>query len=370
MKIKPLSQSPFPNAAQNRLLKAALFDRNEALIYWEEWKSTVDFEQEVDHGSYRLLPLVYQRLYKQGYEDELSGRLKGIYKRSWMENQQIFHHVSEILKLFSAFDIPSIVMKGIPLSFIVYQNVATRPMSDADILVPHVKSGDAVQILKNEGYIPANEAILEHDLEFGRGMGFEDASGRELDLHWRAIPDSIKNSKESDFWDWAVPIEIKGVTAQRFSFTDELLQTVVHGMRKNPEPPIRWVADAFLLVENHGEEIHWERLLNYAQRYKVIIQLQEGLSYLVNEFHVDIPEDVQSKLHHCSPGYAERVVYRHAQRIGDNRKKVSFPERVYTFYARLISGTADTNIFRMHIDFLKYSITRVIKKYSQTDGLR
>lgn len=370
MKIGSSEQRPFPNSAQNLLLKSALFERDDAVSYWKKWTSTVDFEEEVDHGSYRLLPLVYENLYKDGYQDQLSGRLKGIYKRSWMENQQIFHHASEILKLFSASDIPAIVMKGIPLSLVVYQNVATRPMSDADILVPHVKSGKAVQILKNRGYLPANEAILEHDLEFGRGMGFEDASGRELDLHWRAMPDAIKNSKESDFWDLVVPIEIKGETAQRFSFTDELLQTIVHGMRKNPEPPIRWVADAFLLIKKHGEEIDWNRLLNYAQRYKVIIQLQEGLSYLVNEFKVDIPAEVQSKLHHCSPGYAERVVYRHAQRIGDNRKKVSFPERVYTFYARFLRQSADVNFIRLHIDFLTYSVTRIIKKYRQTDGLR
>lgn len=362
MKIKPLAQSPFPNAAQKRLLKAALFDRSEALIYWEEWKSTVDFEEEVDHGSYRLLPLVYQRLHKQNYVDELSGRLKGIYKRSWMENQQIFHHASEILKLFSASGIPSIVMKGIPLSFVVYQNVATRPMSDVDILVPHAMAGDAVQILKKEGYRPANETILEHDLEFGRGMGFEDASGRELDLHWRAMPDSIKNSKESDFWDQAVPIEIKGTSAQRFSFTDELLQTVVHGVRKNPEPPIRWVADAFMLIKSHGEEIDWNRLLSYAQRYKVLIQLKEGLNYLANEFRIDIPEDAQKKLYRCNPGYAERVVYRHAQHIGDNRKKVSLPERVYTFYARFLRQSAETNVMRLHVDFASYSVNRLLKK--------
>lgn len=365
MNIGSQEQSPFPNVTQNLLLKAALLGPDEARTYWEKWKSAVDFEEDVDHGSFRLLPLIYERLYKQGYQDELNGRLKGIYKRAWMENQQIFHHASEILKTFSASGISSIVMKGIPLSLVVYQNRATRPMSDADILVPHKNAIDAVEILRKMGYKPANEAILEHDLEFGRGMGFEDASGRELDLHWRAMPDAIKNSKESDFWDRAVPIKIKGVNSQRFSFTDELLQTVVHGMRKNPEPPIRWVADAFLLVKNHGEEIDWDRLLNYVQRYKVIIQLQEGLSYLVNEFKVDIPEEVQSKLHHCNPGYAERVVYRHAQRIGDNRKKVSFPERLYTFYARFLRQSADVNIFRLHLDFLKYSVTRVIKKYRQ-----
>ena len=355
-------QSPFPNPAQKLLIKSALVDIDNALSYWKEWKISVDFEEEVDHGSFRLLPLVYERLYQKGYRDELSGRLKGIYKRSWMENQRVLHHASEILKLFSSSEIHSIVMKGIPLGLLVYKNPAARPMSDADILVPLKKAREAVELLKKEGYKPANEAILEHDMEYGRGMGFTDDSGRELDLHWRAMPDSIKNSKESDFWDQAVPIDVMGANAFRFSYTDELLQTIVHGLRKNPEPPIRWVADAFLLIKNHGEEIDWERLLNYAQRYKVIIQLKEGLSFLVNEFNVDIPANAQSKLYRCNPGYAERVVYRHSQRIGDNRKKVSLPERMYTFYARFLRQSAETNFMRLHVDFIHYSINRVREK--------
>jgi len=356
------SKSPFPNTAQQLLLQAALFGGETSISSWEEWKSIVDFEEEVDHGSYRLLPLIYEKLQSLGYQDELTGRLKGIYKRAWMENQRILHYASEILKLASSSEIPSIVMKGIPLGLLVYKNPATRPMSDADILVPLKNAREAVALLKKVSYNPVNEGILEHDLVYGRGMGFTDDSGRELDLHWRAMPDSIKNSKESDFWDQAVQINFMGASAFRFSFTDELLLTIVHGLRKNPEPPIRWVADAFLLIKKYGVDIDWERLLEYALRYKVLIQLKEGLNYLVNEFRIDVPEGVQDKLYRCNPGYAERVVYRHAQRIGDNRKKVSLPERVYTFYARFLRHSADTNFMRLHLEFACYSIERLMNK--------
>lgn len=356
------SKSPFPNTVQQLLLRAALFGGETSISSWEEWKSHVDFEEEVDHGSYRLLPLVYEKLQSLGYQDELTGRLKGIYKRAWMENHRIVHHASEILKLFSSSQIPSIVMKGIPLGLLVYQNPATRPMSDADILVPLKNAREAVALLKKVGYNPFNEGILEHDLVYGRGMGFTDVSGRELDLHWRAMPDSIKNSKESDFWDQAVQIEVMKAGAFRFSFTDELLLTIVHGLRNNPEPPIRWVSDAYLLIKKHGVSIDWERLLEYAVRYKVIIQLKEGLNYLINDFKTDIPAEVQNKLSRCKPGYAEKVVYRHAQRIGDNRKKVTPPERVYTFYARFLRQSADTNFMRLHMEFASYTMERLREK--------
>ncbi|TAE95411.1 MAG: hypothetical protein EAZ70_01260 [Runella slithyformis] len=61
------------NPAQILLLKAALFPANEALIYWEKWRSlhhltddkVLDNEQALppilktlDAGSYRLMPLI------------------------------------------------------------------------------------------------------------------------------------------------------------------------------------------------------------------------------------------------------------------------------------------------------------------------
>ncbi|HSR18731.1 MAG TPA: hypothetical protein VLM39_11630, partial [Ignavibacteriaceae bacterium] len=71
---------------QELLLKASLFEGDKFIYAWEKWKSCVNFEQ-IDPGSYRLLPLLYQNLVKHEIKDPLTERLKGIYRRTWFENQ-------------------------------------------------------------------------------------------------------------------------------------------------------------------------------------------------------------------------------------------------------------------------------------------
>lgn len=353
------SESPFPNSSQELLLKTALSEKETALDCWEKWKSVTDFENDVDLGSFRLLPLIFYRLHSFGHSDEFTGRLKGIYRKSWSKNQQLLYVASSHIKDFNEADIEVIVVKGIPLSLNIYDNLAVRPMYDVDILVPFSKKMEAIKLLRKKGFTPDDERILEYSLNYGKGMGFKNESGVELDLHWRPLPDSILNSDPNDFWDKVRPINILNTQALAMSPEDELLCTIVHGMRRNPLPPIRWVTDAVTIIRKSDVEIDWDRFLTYTTRYKVVIQVKKGLEYLVQNFDLHIPEQVITKLKSIQPTYAEKVVYKQANWFGDQRKKFTFPERVFTFYARFLRYSAKENIIKLHYNFCKYAVSRV-----------
>src|SRR5262249_8973678 len=62
----PGTDGLWPTSSQVLLLRAALGRGPEALEAWSEWKSRHDLiETELDHGSFRLLPLVYKNLAAQ-----------------------------------------------------------------------------------------------------------------------------------------------------------------------------------------------------------------------------------------------------------------------------------------------------------------
>jgi hypothetical protein len=353
------SESPLPNSAQELLLHVALSEKEKALDCWEQWKRMTDFENDVDLGSFRLLPLVFYRLHSFGHSDNLSGRLKGIYRKSWSKNQQLLYEASSHIKDFKEAGIDVIVVKGIPLSLDIYDNLALRPMYDVDILVPLSKKMEAVALLRDKGFLPDDERILEFSLTYGKGMGFKNESGVELDLHWRPLPDSILNSDPNDFWDKTRPVSIMNTQALAMCPEDELLCTIVHGLRRNPLPPVRWVADAVSIIRKCKDEIDWDRFLSYTIRYKVVIQVKTGLEYLIQHFDLQIPEHVVRKLKDIRPSYAEKVVYKQANWFGDQRKKFSFPERVFTFYARFLRYSAKENIIVLHFNFLKFAVSRV-----------
>lgn len=354
------AESPFPNASQELLLKSALMRKDIAIPAWREWRKTVDFELDVDHGSFRLLPLAYHNLSSFDYSDDLvAGRLKGIYRQSWIKNQQLFYKTANILTLLNNAGLPTVVLKGIALSELVYKNYGIRPMSDMDILVPFSEARHAIKILEEAGFAIESEHLLEHNLEYGRSIAFTDRDGTEIDLHWYAFVNSLGNVQMNDFWDDVIPVEVSGVKTHSLTHTDNLLHAIVHGIRKNPEPPIRWVADAMRIINSDDVQVDWKRLLSYASKFRVFLQVKEALLYLRDNFDANIPGDIIEQMEAYKPSYVERVVFNYGKKIGDNMQQFTNAERAYSFYARYLARTNREGFFSIHVGLIQYAADRL-----------
>lgn len=354
------AESPFPNASQKLLLKTALMEKKIAIQSWREWRKSVDFELDVDHGSFRLLPLAYHNLTSFDYSDDLvAGRLKGIYRQAWIKNQQLFYKTANVLKVLQNGGIKTVVLKGIALTELIYKNYGIRPMSDMDILVPYQEAQKAIEILKKAGFAVESEHLLEHNLEYGRSIAFADADGTEIDLHWYAFVNSLGNVQKNDFWDHLIPVEISGVKTYSLNHTDNLLHAIVHGIRKNPEPPIRWVADSMKIIESADVKIDWQRLISYASKFRVFLQVKKALTYLKNHFDAKIPEHIIDQMEKYEPSYVERIVYNYGEKVGDNRENFTFPEKVYSFYARYLARTNKEGLISIHLGLMLYAADRL-----------
>jgi len=349
------AESPFPNASQKLLLKSALMEKKIAIQSWREWRKTVDFELDVDHGSFRLLPLAYHNLNSFGYSDDLvSGRLKGIYRQAWIKNQQLFFQTAKVLTLLKNAGIQTVVLKGIALTELVYKNYGIRPMSDMDILVPLQSAQHAVNILKGAGFVVESEHLLEHNLEFGRSIAFTDDA-----------VNSLGNVQNNDFWDDLIPVEVSGVETHSLSHTDNLLHAIVHGIRKNPEPPIRWIADSMMIIHSNRIQIDWQRLLTYASKFRVYLQVRQALLYMRDHFQAEIPSDVINQMEAYEPSYVERIVFNYGEKIGDNVQDFTLSERLYSFYARYLARTNREGIFSIHFGLMAYAAKRLKSRLTQ-----
>ena len=80
---RPGAAEPFwPTALQRRLLSVALDEPNRAAAAWRELQPDLDFDRMED-GTFELMPLISRQLQAAGHDDPLSGRLNGIYRKSW-----------------------------------------------------------------------------------------------------------------------------------------------------------------------------------------------------------------------------------------------------------------------------------------------
>jgi len=345
--------NPFPSKKHELLLKAALFQGDKMFKAFHEWKRLVNFEEDIEPVSFRLLPLLYHNLSRQSVEDELMPRLKGIYRKSWSKNQLLFYKTGKMLVFFHENRIKTLVMKGIPLSILIYKNYAVRPMADMDILVPFSQARSTVELLRNSGWTLHNPHYLEFNLKYGRSATLIDKEDIELDLHWHPIFEAHGDISESDFWDQAVPFEIVGVKTLSFCPTDMLFHSIVHGLRYNPEPPIRWISDALYLLKCEENIIDWDRIVFFTQKFRVSLYMKDALNYLIREFDAPVPAEKLSEMERIRVTSVDKLIFKHSQKYGD-RQPETFIEKGYSVYAAYMRQTNKNGFFARHLGFFRY----------------
>ena len=344
---------PFPSPNHELLLKAALFKGEDAVKAFVQWKRATDFETEMQSTVFRTLPLLYHNLYTIGVEDELMPRLKGIYRKAWMTNQLLFSKAANILRFFDAHEIPVMVMKGIPMSILYYQNFAVRPMADIDLLIPFQKAKTTVELLRSEGWKLHEPEYLEHSLKYGRSATFSDPENAELDLHWHPVFEAHETITEEDFWNVSIELSVSGTTTRTFCPTDLLFHAIVHGVRYNPEPPVRWIADACTILSREGNNISWDRLMAHTVKFRTHLQMKSALKYLSDTFLQKIPETALDNLEKIKSNYSTQLVFKHAMTIGD-RHPATLAEKLYSIYAGFLRQTSSQGFVRQNLAFLKY----------------
>jgi hypothetical protein len=293
---------------QELLLKAALLSGEEALDAWRKWQDKIDWEEHLDQGSFRLLPLIYTNLHKHGVDDPAMGMLRGIYRKAWSKNQTLFHEMAKVVEYLQHAGIKTMLLKGASLWLLYYKNNGARPMADIDVLVPFKQVRQACELLQKAGWT-SPLPLSELDLTFGHAVQLNNSVNQEFDLHWHPF-NSCCDEYEKDFWDGAIPVKMANVNSLAPNPTNMLFHVIIHGMAWNPVPSIRWVADAITLINSDNFAIDWQQLVDMARKQYLSLRLNNGLQYLYDNFHPSIPPSVMASALNLPASYLEKIEYR------------------------------------------------------------
>lgn len=296
----------FPTREQFLVLKAALGERAEALAAYAEWRRTLDVGADFDHEIFRLVPLLYDNLRRLGVEDDLTGRLKGTYRLSWVKAHRLAAETQPILDEMTGAGIRVMAVKGAPLGQLYYGNPALRPMGDFDFVVPAADAMRVVDFVAKRGYLPWRP-VTEDTLRYRHAMGFKRADGHEFDLHWHVLFDFCDDGADAWFWRGAEPFELLGHRIWAPDATRMLLHTIIHGIRWNPEPPVRWIADAVQILRQASERIDWAALVEFTERRSVCRRMWLGLTYLRDHFDAPVPAAAIERLGRRRSTWLERL---------------------------------------------------------------
>jgi len=337
----PGNAALWPTPSQELLLRAAVMRGPAALEAWRRWKSRHDLvESELDHGSYRLLPLVYKNVSALGAGEPHLLRLKGIYRYWWCSNQNLFYNGAILLQRLHAAGIRTMLLKGASTSALYYEDMGVRPMADVDVLVPFEQVHAAVDCLARLGWRAASGSIDE-EIRYRHSTPMVNDAGREFDLHWHSLRECLRADSDAGFWRRSVPVAMLHAETRGLAPADALLHTVVHGMRWNEEPTIRWIADAMTILHAAEDRIDWEALVREACDRRVQLRLVQGLGYLRRTFEAPIPPAAWARLVAARPSRTERLEYRYLAVRSDRLKRdqvAHLGPMLLTEYLRVCSG--------------------------------
>lgn len=333
-----------PNAHQSLLLGAALFAPQAARRAWEQWRKESVTKDPAGHrlraiepGSRRLLPLVHHNLSQDGGTPELDAdplfaQLKGHRQKILIRNQRHLYYCAQLLELFHAESIRTLVLKGAALIQDYYPDPSLRPMNDFDLLVPHSQARAAIDLLNRHGWHTGQvdtETIDEHYLFIRHGQSFsgnvhqksETEGWTHVDLHWYALHAAMDFRLDEQLWAHAQPITIHGASTLVLCPTDQLIHICVHGAAWAPiPPPLRWIADAVMILRTAGPHIDWDRVCRLARNHPITLSLSAALGYLQNHIlpHTDtlspIPPSVLKELDSAPISAAEKQFFQTATR--------------------------------------------------------
>jgi len=311
----------WPTPEQALILAASVGPEPAAADAFRAWSRGVDLNADFSREIFRLLPLVYDRMRRLGVDDPLMGRLKGVYRFAWYRTHAMLNRVAPVVAALRADGIDMLMLKGVPLLFTYYRNHAVRPMADIDVLVPVDQARRAMATLARLGWHRI-ETASDDDLQFRHAMLWRNAHGDEIDLHWHGLFETRDAAADRDFWSGSRPFDFAGIATRQLDPALMVAHLVVHGMRHNPEPPIRWIADTMTVLREETNQLDWPRLLAFARRHRLTYRLSLGLDYLATAFSAPVPAEILTQLRASRVSLTERientVVLRDQARLYDN----------------------------------------------------
>lgn len=294
-----------PTKEQTLLLRACLLSGADVATAWQTWRGRIAFD-DMDAGSFRLMPLLYHNLRRENIDDPLLGRIKGIYRQNWSRNQLLFHEAAQMMSALQAAEIPVLVLKGATLANNFYPDSGQRPMGDFDFMVPFAQTGRAFEVMKQCGWKYAESVPLQQTVWSSHASKWDNQNGRQIDLHWHLLPGWRLPDVDDDVWVHGAKVPIAGISFPSMNATDLLWHVCAHGTIGDEIPSIRWVADAWMILHSPDYAIDWEIFLNAIQRRNLDFSVGCALRYLQKEFNAPVPISVVETLERVPPSWLER----------------------------------------------------------------
>jgi hypothetical protein len=239
---------------------------------------------------------------------EINQALGYLYFENLRRNIMVSKALNRLFTHLNAGKIPFIVMKGIALAELFYPGLATRGMSDADVLVKKEDVYKVDRSLTELGYA-ASDSSVEDALRNPAGYlsSLDYRSDEEpfpnIHLHWHPVNTSVPaymfsgNIDLERLWQMAIQTRVADADVRVFRPEHQLIYLCEHGLRINHSfDRLILIYDIFYAINTPAYRIDWRVVVQEARRFKLERFVFTGLAVVKHYTSAAVPEEIMTEL--------------------------------------------------------------------------
>jgi len=272
-------------------LRATVFDGDEALRCWREWRSRHELAAAEGSTSF-ILPALYLNLSRLAPQDPDLPGLYAAHQSAYRRTRRALRTAEEVLRLLHGAGITATILKGVPLALFYYRDGGARLMQDFDVLIRPWEVPAATAALAAGGWAPRVHLPPEHLRPFSPACAYARSQRSDVDLHWRPFAIDCPPEVEERFHGRTLSRMALGVPVRVPDATDLLFFTCFHSRKRDTQAACRWVVDALTIMRRANPPIDWDTLLERACEAGFLLPVRETLTYLRREFDAPVPEEL------------------------------------------------------------------------------
>jgi hypothetical protein len=197
-------------------------------------------------------------------------------------------------------------------------------------LVPTPEAMRAFNLLLGNGYrLQHWERLPQRQMEalsVFHAVTFTESTEKNRDDHFDIHRDVLGRScapgDNDAFWEASIPLQIGGVSTRALCPEDAMLHVCAHGVAWNEVPPLRWIADAALILRatpNFG----WDRLIAQSRRHGVVFPLHQAMHYLQRlDVGASVPDEALRELNKQPPSRTQRREWQAGSRSPETHSRL------------------------------------------------
>jgi len=236
-----------------------------------DWDALLDLA-----AKQRVSPLLYRRLVARGLEASVPADIMQGLRRAYLvnaaRNLRLHHEMGKIVSGLRQGEIPVIVLKGMFLADVVYDNIALRGIGDIDLLVPQDELTRSGEVLTALGYHSSRSFSVDInvDLAIAKHLpSFVKPNMAWVDIHWSVTNPGQRYSIDvAALWERAEPATVAGVDVLTLSAEDLLLHLCLHASYQHQFalglPPF---CDIAATIRHYDDDMDWAQVRQRAEQW-------------------------------------------------------------------------------------------------------